>query len=250
MLATGIQAAVVGPGMFIRSQRELMLALRERTRQAEAERDLRVAQAYGHRYGGYPLPMATVSDSPEAADAAATCPGHASSTSPRIGNNHRRKRRSLTSSIIRTARPKQWVKNVLVFVAPAAAGVLDQRVPFTETLVAFVAFCFAVSGAYFLNDAGDAAADRLHPTKRDRPIVAGDLPAPGLARGIGCGFIVVSLLVAAPINDGKLTGVIAADPAVTIAVFRLWLKHEAVIDLAAVAAVVSGPSWVVSPPMS
>jgi signal transduction histidine kinase len=44
-LATGIQAAVVGWGMFIRSQRELMLALRERTRQAEAERDLRVSQA-------------------------------------------------------------------------------------------------------------------------------------------------------------------------------------------------------------
>ncbi len=44
-LAAGIQAAVVGWGMFIRSQRELMLALRERTRQAEAERDLRVSQA-------------------------------------------------------------------------------------------------------------------------------------------------------------------------------------------------------------
>ncbi|MDX6676322.1 MAG: hypothetical protein QOE31_374 [Solirubrobacteraceae bacterium] len=44
-LATGIQAAVVGWGMFIRSQRELMLSLRERTRQAEAERDLRVGQA-------------------------------------------------------------------------------------------------------------------------------------------------------------------------------------------------------------
>jgi signal transduction histidine kinase len=43
--ATGIQAAVVGWGMFIRSQRELMLALRERTHQAEAERDLRVQQA-------------------------------------------------------------------------------------------------------------------------------------------------------------------------------------------------------------
>ncbi len=44
-LASGIQAAVVGWGMFIRSQRELMLALRERTRQAEAERDLRVREA-------------------------------------------------------------------------------------------------------------------------------------------------------------------------------------------------------------
>jgi signal transduction histidine kinase len=47
-LAAGIQAAVVGWGMFIRSQRQLMLALRERTRQAEAERDLRVEQARAH----------------------------------------------------------------------------------------------------------------------------------------------------------------------------------------------------------
>jgi signal transduction histidine kinase len=45
VLAAGIQSAVVGWGMFIRSQRELMLSLRERTRQAEAERDLRVGQA-------------------------------------------------------------------------------------------------------------------------------------------------------------------------------------------------------------
>lgn len=44
-LATGIQGAVVGWGMWIRSQRELVLSLRERTRQAEAERDLRVCQA-------------------------------------------------------------------------------------------------------------------------------------------------------------------------------------------------------------
>jgi signal transduction histidine kinase len=44
-LASGIQAAVVGWGMFLRSQRELMLALRERAVQAESERDLRMSQA-------------------------------------------------------------------------------------------------------------------------------------------------------------------------------------------------------------
>lgn len=47
-LATGIQAAIVGWGMFIRSRLELMLSLRERARQAEAERDLRVRQAREH----------------------------------------------------------------------------------------------------------------------------------------------------------------------------------------------------------
>ena len=63
---------------------------------------------------------------------------------------------------------------MLVFAAPAAAGVLDQRDAMLQTLVAFVGFCLAASGTYFLNDANDAEADRLHPTKRNRPIAAGD----------------------------------------------------------------------------
>jgi len=135
---------------------------------------------------------------------------------------------------VRTARPKQWTKNVLVFAAPLAAGVLDEGDALLKTLVAFVAFCLAASGAYFLNDASDAAADRLHPTKRLRPVAAGELSV-NLARGIAIGLIAASLLIAAPVNDGKLTGVIAAYLAVTIA-YSLWLKHEPVIDLAAVAA--------------
>jgi decaprenyl-phosphate phosphoribosyltransferase len=142
--------------------------------------------------------------------------------------------RSLPRAIVKTARPKQWTKNVLVFAAPLAAGVLDQRDALLETLVAFVAFCLAASGAYFLNDASDAEADRLHPTKRRRPVAAGELSV-NMARGIAVGLIVASLLIAAPVNDGKLSGVIAAYLAVTIA-YSLWLKHEPVIDLAAVAA--------------
>ena len=135
---------------------------------------------------------------------------------------------------MRTARPKQWVKNVLVFAAPAAAGVLDQRDALLKSLVAFVAFCLAASGAYFLNDASDAEADRLHPMKCHRPVAAGDLSV-NMARGIAIGLILGSLLIAAPVNGGKLSGVIAGYLAVTIA-YSLWLKHEPVIDIAAVAA--------------
>ncbi|MEX2100545.1 MAG: decaprenyl-phosphate phosphoribosyltransferase [Acidimicrobiia bacterium] len=167
-----------------------------------------------------PTPAPTAAPAPAPAPAPEPAPAPASS--------------SLLRSIVRTARPKQWTKNVLVFAAPAAAGVLDQGDHLLETLVAFAAFCFAASGAYFLNDASDAEADRLHPTKRDRPVAAGELSV-NMARGIGIGLIVASLLIAAPINDGKLTGVIAAYLAVTVA-YSLWLKHEAVIDLAAVAA--------------
>ncbi len=137
-------------------------------------------------------------------------------------------------AILKTARPKQWTKNVLVFAAPAAAGVLDHADAIAQTLVAFVAFCLAASGTYLLNDAGDAEADRLHPTKRSRPIAAGEL-SPSLARGVAVGLIVIACAITAPINDGKLTAVVAAYVAVTLS-YTLWLKHEPVIDLAAVAA--------------
>ena len=141
---------------------------------------------------------------------------------------------SLLRAALRTARPKQWTKNVLVFAAPAAAGVLDQRDALLKTLVAFIGFCLAASGTYFLNDASDAVADRLHPVKRHRPIAAGHLE-PRLARIIGAGLIVLALGVSAPINDGKLTAIIAGYVVVTLS-YTLWLKYEPVIDLAAVAA--------------
>jgi decaprenyl-phosphate phosphoribosyltransferase len=135
---------------------------------------------------------------------------------------------------LKTARPKQWTKNVLVFAAPAAAGVLDQRDALLKTLVAFVGFCLAASGTYFLNDANDAEADRLHPTKRHRPVAAGHLE-PRRARVIAGVLILLSLAVTAPINDGKLTAVVAGYVVITLS-YTMWLKYEPVIDLAAVAA--------------
>jgi decaprenyl-phosphate phosphoribosyltransferase len=141
---------------------------------------------------------------------------------------------STVKAIVKTARPKQWTKNVLVFAAPAAAGVLDQRDALLKTLVAFVGFCLAASGTYFLNDAKDAEADRLHPTKRHRPIAAGDLDV-RTARVIAVVLIILAFVVTAPINDFKLMGVIAAYVVVTIS-YTTWLKYEPVIDLAAVAA--------------
>jgi decaprenyl-phosphate phosphoribosyltransferase len=142
-------------------------------------------------------------------------------------------RRSTLRAIIKTARPKQWTKNVLVFAAPAAAGVLDQRDALLQTLVAFVGFCLAASGTYFLNDANDAEVDRLHPTKRLRPIAAGDLDM-RTARIIAVVLIVLALVVTAPINDFKLMFVVAGYVIVTIS-YTTWLKYEPVIDLAAVA---------------
>ncbi len=141
---------------------------------------------------------------------------------------------SLARALLQTARPKQWVKNVLVFAAPGAAGVLDDPSQLGRTVVAFVALCLAASGTYFLNDALDYHADRSHPTKRHRPIAA-DAVSARLAVAMFVLLELAALAVAAPINDFALALVILGYIVLTVS-YSVWLKHEPVIDIAAVAA--------------
>src|SRR5688572_932474 len=82
---------------------------------------------------------------------------------------------SLGVGLVKLARPKQWIKNLLVFAAPGAAGVLKEVGPLTDAAIAFVAFCMAAAGTYYINDARDVEADRLHPKKRYRPIANGSV---------------------------------------------------------------------------
>jgi decaprenyl-phosphate phosphoribosyltransferase len=144
------------------------------------------------------------------------------------------RRSSVVRSFVREARPKQWVKNVLVFAAPGAAGVLTEPAQLGRTMVAFVAFCFAASGTYFLNDAMDAEADRHHPTKRNRPVAAG-LITTAQAKVTAVVLIVLALAISAPLNNGRLMLVVATYVVVTVS-YSLWLKHEPILDLGAVAA--------------
>lgn len=141
---------------------------------------------------------------------------------------------SLVTALWRTARPRQWVKNVLVFAAPGAAGVLTEPGPLARTLVAFVALCLAASGTYFFNDALDAHADRQHPTKQHRPVAAGQV-SEGLAKVMSVVLIVLAIGISIPISRGELAIVVAGYAGLTVS-YSLWLKHEPVIDLAVVAA--------------
>src|SRR5690606_34665030 len=99
---------------------------------------------------------------------------------------------SLPVGVLRSLRPKQWVKNVLVFAAPVAAGMIDDRSTLLHTLAAFACFCAAASATYLLNDAVDVEADRRHPVKRHRPIAAGSVPV-GLAFGLAIVLLVVGV---------------------------------------------------------
>lgn len=141
--------------------------------------------------------------------------------------------RSRPRALLAAARPKQWVKNLLVFAAPGAAGVLDELEPLLQSVGAFGCFCLAASGTYLLNDAADVEADRLHPTKRHRPIAAGELGV-GQARAIGALAIVGSVALAALIT-WQLAVVVASYVALTTT-YSLWMKHVAVLDVVGVAA--------------
>lgn len=134
---------------------------------------------------------------------------------------------------VRLLRPRQWVKNVLVFAAPAAAGVLDQFDDLLRTTLLFVAFCLAASGTYCINDAADVEADRMHPRKRSRPVAAGEI-APRDAVVLGIVLLASGLGLASLAGGWPTTGIVASYIALTTA-YTLWLKHQAVMDIVAVA---------------
>ncbi len=136
--------------------------------------------------------------------------------------------------IIRTLRPRQWAKNVLVFGAPAAAGVVTHGSELEHCLAAFAAFCLAASGTYCINDVLDRDADRKHPTKRYRPVAMG-LVSVRTAVTLGLVLMAASMGVAVAAGRPKLVSVLAIYIWVTLA-YSVWLKHEPIIDIGAVAA--------------
>ena len=111
-------------------------------------------------------------------------------------------RRSLLPAPLRAMRPKQWVKNILVFAAPIAAGRLFDPYVLANTAWAFLSFCLVSASIYLINDVRDVEADRLHPKKRFRPIAAGELgstpaivlAAVTMAASFGIGFWVAPML--------------------------------------------------------
>lgn len=137
--------------------------------------------------------------------------------------------RSLPVAMVASLRPRQWLKNVLVFAAPLAAGSLFEPDVLIPALLAFVVFCLMSSATYLINDIRDAEADRAHPTKCRRPIAAGEL-APGLAIVMAVVLAVVSLGLALAVNL-SLFGIVLAYAVFTLA-YSLFLKHEPVIELA------------------
>lgn len=134
--------------------------------------------------------------------------------------------------LLRTMRPRQWLKNVLVAAAPVVGGFIADLTILAGVGIAFLAFCLAASSVYLINDVNDVVADRAHPTKRHRPVASGIVPprmALAVAVLLASGAAAVSLLAST-----ELLAVITVYVAVQVS-YCLWLKHQPVIDLSIVA---------------
>ena len=78
--------------------------------------------------------------------------------------------------LLRSTRPEQWTKNLIVFAGLLFGGRLLDAGALGSALAAFAVFCALSGAAYLFNDISDREADEHHPLKRHRPIAAGQLP--------------------------------------------------------------------------
>jgi decaprenyl-phosphate phosphoribosyltransferase len=135
-------------------------------------------------------------------------------------------------ALLRLARPRQWVKNLLVLAAAAAAGALGEEHVWLRVAITCLAFCLLASGIYAVNDVRDADEDRRHPRKRLRPVASGEL-SPRLALVAGGISILAGLAACVTINP--LTGVVGLGYVVLTLTYTILWRHLIIFDLLAIA---------------
>ncbi len=137
--------------------------------------------------------------------------------------------RSIVLAVVQQLRPHQWVKNLLLFVPLVLAHAVTDTTAVIATLWACVAFSLLASAVYTVNDLLDVASDALHPRKKQRPIVRGDL-----SRGQAATLIVV-LLVASAASAWQVPSpefsLILITYAVVTTAYSLWLKRLVLVDV-------------------
>jgi len=138
----------------------------------------------------------------------------------------------MSVALLQAMRPQQWTKNLFVFAAIVFARRLLDRDALTASLMAFAFFCLLSSTVYLINDIVDAEQDRQHPTKRNRPIASGRLPA-------SVALVAAVLTAGAGLGSSFLLGL----PFVAIAALYLGLnllysfvvKHIVILDVLSIA---------------
>ena len=139
---------------------------------------------------------------------------------------------NIIKGLLRTMRPKQWLKNGFVFLPLVFDFKMFVTKPLVNTLVGFIVLCALSSVVYLINDAVDAPQDRLHPKKKNRPIAKGIV---SIRLAIGCAIVlgILSLTLAFWLNP--LFGVVAATYLAMQIAYSFVLKHVVLVDVFVIA---------------
>ncbi len=153
-------------------------------------------------------------------------------------------------SLLLALRPRQWTKNLALFVGVVFAGRLFTLPSFARSCVAFVVFCLASSCIYLLNDLLDLENDRQHPVKRLRPLASGRLPISWAIGGIvvlllACVVLTTLLFflpiaplpdIFVPIGANVLFALSVAAYLLLMMLYSMHLKHVILLDVFIIAA--------------
>ncbi|MFT4739233.1 MAG: decaprenyl-phosphate phosphoribosyltransferase [Sediminicola sp.] len=131
-------------------------------------------------------------------------------------------------AIAHLIRPHHWIKNFFLFLPIFFAGGIFKNDKLWDTGMGFILFSFTASAIYVLNDIKDVKTDRLHPTKKGRPIASGKVPIP-------LAYVLFAILLSGSVFgsymlDHTFLYCIIAYLIINIA-YTYGLKHVAILDL-------------------
>ncbi len=143
-------------------------------------------------------------------------------------------------ALLLAMRPKQWTKNLFVYVALVFTNHLPTSLRDSENLryfgiatTAFLLFCLISGSIYLMNDVADREQDRLHPIKQNRPIASGRLSwqvAVAASILFGWGGVATAFLI------NRAFGLVALAYYGLQIAYTYCLKHVVLVDVFAIAA--------------
>ncbi len=138
----------------------------------------------------------------------------------------------MIEGIFLSMRPRQWLKNLVVFAGIAFAQKLPQADLLLRTVAAFALFCLASGGVYLFNDILDKEKDKAHPLKRRRPIASGAVPVK--VAGLCAGAALLGAFLAGQAISMQLGYVVLGYEALMLS-YSLLLKNMVIIDVLTIA---------------
>lgn len=134
--------------------------------------------------------------------------------------------------LLKTLRPKQWTKNLLIFTALVFDLKLFHVEPLTKTVLGFIILCFISGTVYLINDIVDIEKDKQHPTKHKRPLPSGQLTIQ-VAIASAIGLMVICLPLSLLLD--YYFGIIICTYLVLQIGYSFKLKNIVIIDVLTIA---------------